>query len=542
MSSQPSLLMFGVFVGITLIVTYWASGQSTTSRGFYTAHRRIGGLQNGWAIAGDYMSAASFLGITGLIAFYGFDGFMYSVGWLVAYLAVLFLVAEQLRNAGKYTMADLISFRLRGRGVRAIAAVSTLAITLFYMIAQMVGSGLIVNLLLPQFPEFVAIGVVGVLMLVYVLFGGMLATTWVQIIKAGLLLVTAIGLSLLVMAHFNFSLGAFLTAATKVPIAGKPTNLLQPGLLYHGPVGAWNLISLGLALVLGTAGLPHILMRFFTVPTAKAARTSVAWAMVLVGAFYLTTSFMGLGAATIVGQDHIGKRMYAGQAIEYIAHHPAQERALNAQLAHDGYVVPAANNNLAAPLLAGNLGGPLLTAFVAAVAFATILAVVAGLTITASSAFAHDIWFSLIRNGKGDEIEHLFVARATAVVVGALAIGLSIALRGFNVAFLVGLAFAVAASANVPAILLSLWWRRFSRGGAIAGMLSGLISSLALIAISPVAMGEHAIFPLDNPGLVSIPIGFVGAIIGTLLTRDTAAEEMYDQLQVRATTGLGAEV
>ncbi|HEY5425900.1 MAG TPA: hypothetical protein VIJ77_05055, partial [Candidatus Tumulicola sp.] len=219
-----------------------------------------------------------------------------------------------------------------------------------------------------------------------------------------------------------------------------------------------------------------------------------------------------------------------------------QERALNAQLAHDGYVVPAANNNLAAPLLAGNLGGPLLTAFVAAVAFATILAVVAGLTITASSAFAHDIWFSLIRNGKGDEIEHLFVARATAVVVGALAIGLSIALRGFNVAFLVGLAFAVAASANVPAILLSLWWRRFSRGGAIAGMLSGLISSLALIAISPVAMGEHAIFPLDNPGLVSIPIGFVGAIIGTLLTRDTAAEEMYDQLQVRATTGLGAEV
>lgn len=534
--------MFGVFVGITLIVTYWASGQSTTSRGFYTAHRRIGGLQNGWAIAGDYMSAASFLGITGLIAFYGFDGFMYSVGWLVAYLAVLFLVAEQLRNAGKYTMADLISFRLRGRGVRAIAAVSTLAITLFYMIAQMVGSGLIVNLLLPQFPEFVAIGVVGVLMLVYVLFGGMLATTWVQIIKAGLLLVTAIGLSLLVMAHFNFSLGAFLTAATKVPIAGKPTNLLQPGLLYHGPVGAWNLISLGLALVLGTAGLPHILMRFFTVPTAKAARTSVAWAMVLVGAFYLTTSFMGLGAATIVGQDHIGKRMYAGQAIEYIAHHPAQERALNAQLAHDGYVVPAANNNLAAPLLAGNLGGPLLTAFVAAVAFATILAVVAGLTITASSAFAHDIWFSLIRNGKGDEIEHLFVARATAVVVGALAIGLSIALRGFNVAFLVGLAFAVAASANVPAILLSLWWRRFSRGGAIAGMLSGLISSLALIAISPVAMGEHAIFPLDNPGLVSIPIGFVGAIIGTLLTRDTAAEEMYDQLQVRATTGLGAEV
>jgi cation/acetate symporter len=534
--------MFAVFVGITLIVTYWASGQSTTSRGFYTAHRRIGGFQNGWAIAGDYMSAASFLGITGLVAFYGFDGFMYSVGWLVAYLAVLFLVAEQLRNTGKYTMADLISFRLRGRGVRAIAAVSTLVITLFYMIAQMVGSGIVVNLLLPRYPDYIAIGVVGVLMLVYVLFGGMLATTWVQIIKAGLLLVTALALSLLVMGHFGFSLGQFLEASTRVPISGKPTNLLQPGLLFHGPLGAWNLISLGLALVLGTAGLPHILMRFFTVPTAKAARTSVAWAMVLVGAFYLTTSFIGLGAATIVGQDHIGKRMYAGQAIEYIAHHPAQERTLDAQLTRDGYIVPVTNNNLAAPLLAGNLGGPLLAAFVAAVAFATILAVVAGLTITASSAFAHDIWFNLIRNGSGDETEHLFVARAAALAVGALAIVLSIALRGFNVAFLVGLAFAVAASANVPVILLSLAWRRFSRGGAIAGMLSGLISSLLLIAISPVAMGSHAIFPLDNPGIVSIPIGLAGAVIGTLLNRDTAAEAMYDQLQVRATTGLGAEV
>ncbi len=542
MNAQPSLIMFGVFVGITLVVTYWASGQSTTSRGFYTAHRRIGGLQNGWAIAGDYMSAASFLGITGLVAFYGFDGFMYSVGWLVAYLAVLFLVAEQLRNTGKYTMADLISFRLRGRGVRAIAAVSTLVITLFYMIAQMVGSGLVVNLLLPQFPDYAAIGAVGVLMLVYVLFGGMLATTWVQIIKAALLLMTALLLTLLVLGHFNFSLLTFLNAAATVPIAGNATNLLQPGLLYHGPRGAWNLISLGLALVLGTAGLPHILMRFFTVPSAKAARVSVAWAMVLVGAFYLTTSFMGLGAATIVGQEHIGKRLYAGQAIEYIAHHPEEQQQLNGQLAQDGYIVPVTNNNLAAPLLAGNLGGPLLTAFVAAVAFATILAVVAGLTITASSTFAHDIWFNLIRNGRGDETEQLFVARTTAVVVGALSIALSVALRGFNVAFLVGLAFAVAASANVPVILLSLWWRRFSRGGAIAGMISGLVASLALIAISPVAMGTHAIFPLDNPGLVSIPIGLLGAIVGTLVAPDRSSEAMFDQLQVRATTGLGAEV
>ncbi|MBV9719866.1 MAG: cation/acetate symporter ActP [Candidatus Eremiobacteraeota bacterium] len=533
--------MFAIFVGITLVITYWASGQSRTSRGFYAAGRRIGGLQNGWAIAGDYVSAASFLGITGLVAFYGFDGFMYSVGWLVAYLAVLLLVAEPLRNTGKYTVADLMSFRLRGRGVRAIAALSTLSITLFYLIAQMVGVGALVNLLLPRVGDVIAICAVGVLMLVYVLFGGMLATTWVQIIKAGLLLLTSIGLSILAMRHFGFSFARFFDAASAVKVPGGVSNLLQPGLLFHGPIGAWNLISLGLALVLGTAGLPHILMRFFTVPSAKAARTSVAWAMALIGIFYLTTSFMGLGAATIVGKEHIGRRMYAGQAIGYIAHHPEQQTTLDAQLTRDGYIVPKPDSNLAAPLLAEQIGGSLLTAFVAAVAFATILAVVAGLTITAASAFAHDIWFSLVRSGRGDETEHLFVARSTALIVGMVAIALSIAVRGFNVAFLVGLAFAVAASANVPVILLALSWRRFSRLGAIAGMLAGLISSLALIAVSPVLMGAHAIFPLENPGIVSIPIGLLGAIAGTLVSRDRESEAMFDQLQVRATTGLGAE-
>jgi cation/acetate symporter len=534
--------MFAIFVGITLVVTGWASGQSRTSRGFYAADRRIGGLQNGWAIAGDYVSAATFLGITGLVAFYGFDGFMYSVGWLVAYLAVLFLVAEPLRNTGKFTLADLMSFRLRGRGVRAIAAASTLTITLFYLIAQMVGVGALVNLLLPRFTDVVAITVVGVLMLVYVLFGGMLATTWVQIIKAGLLLVTSISLTILAVRHFNFSIGDFFSAAASVSTGAGTSNLLQPGLLFHGPIGAWNLVSLGLALVLGTAGLPHILMRFFTVPSAKAARTSVAWAMVLVGVFYLMTSFMGLGAATIVGKEHIGRRMYAGQAIAYIVRHPAQQTALDAQLRKNGFIVPTPDSNLAAPLLASAVGGSLLTAFVAAVAFATILAVVAGLTLTASSAFAHDIWFSLLRGGRSDETEYLFVARAAALTVGALAIALSIALRGFNVAFLVGLAFAVAASANVPVILLALSWRRFSRFGAIAGMLAGLVSSLALIAISPVVLGDRAIFPLENPGIVSIPAGFIGAILGTLLARDRESEAMFDQLQVRATTGLGAEV
>ncbi len=542
MTPRPSLVMFAIFVGITLVVTYWASGQSRTSIGFYAAHRRIGGLQNGWAIAGDYVSAAAFLGITGLVAFYGFDGFMYSVGWLVAYLAVLLLVAEPLRNTGKYTMADLMSFRLRGRGVRAIAAISTLAITLLYMIAQMVGVSAIVNLLLPWLPDVVAIVVVGILMLVYVLFGGMLATTWVQIIKAGLLLLTGIGLSLLAVRHFHFSVASFFGAAASVPDGASRSNLLEPGLLFHGQLGAWNLISLGLALVLGTAGLPHILMRFFTVPSAKAARTSVAWATVLVGLFYLTTSFMGLGAATIVGKEHIGRRLYAGEAIAYIARHPADEKTLDAQLERGGYIVPHTNSNLAAPLLAEQVGGSLLAAFVAAVAFATILAVVSGLTITASSAFAHDIWFSLLRNGAGDENEHLFIARATALVVGALAIALSIALRGFNVAFLVGLAFAVAASANVPVILLALSWRRFSRLGAITGMVAGLASSILLIAVSPVVLGRHALFPLQNPGIVSIPLGFAGAVFGTIFARDSESEAMFDQLQVRAVTGIGAEV
>lgn len=542
MRTQETLVMFTIFVAITLIVTYWASGQSTTRRGFYTADRRFGGLQNGWAIAGEYLSVASFLGVTGLVAFYGFDGFMYAAGWLVAYLAVLFLVAEPLRNTGKYTMADLVSFRLRGRGVRAVAALSTLTIVILALIGEMVGGGALVNLLYPRFGEEVAIVAAGVLMMVYVLFGGMLATTWVQIIKAGLLLLTAIALSLLVVAHFGFSLSGFLQAAASAPVDGARTNLLKPGLLFGGPLGAWNLASLGLALVLGTAGLPQILMRFFTVPSARDARTSVAWAMVLIGAFYITTSFMGLGAATIVGREHIGRRIFAGQAISYIARHPREEERLNTQLRRDTYIVPTTNSNLATPLLAASLGGSLLTAFVAAVAFATILAVVAGLTLTASSSFAHDIWFSLVRNGSGDEAEHLFVARATAVVAGTLAILLSTMLRNFNVAFLVGLAFAVAASANVPVILLALSWRRFSRGGAIAGMLSGLISSLALIAISPVFLGSRAIFPLENPGIVSIPIGLVGAVLGTLLLRDRDSEEMFDQLQVRANTGLGAEV
>ena len=542
MIQQATLIMFALFVAITLVVTYWASGRSTSSRGFYAAHREINGVQNGWAIAGDYMSAASFLGITGLIAFYGFDGFLYSVGWLVAYLVVLFLVAEPLRNAGKYTLVDVISFRLQGRAVRAIAALSTLVITLIYMIAQMVGAGSLVNLLLQRIDQTYAIIIVGLLMIIYVLFGGMLATTWVQIIKAGLLVLASIALSVLVFAHFGFSLPHFLEAATRVSAHGTTTNLLQPGLYFHGRQGAFDSLSLGLALVLGTAGLPHILMRFFTVPTARAARTSVGWAMALIGIFYLMTSVLGLGAATIVGPDHIGKQVRDVQAIRYIARNPAQARALNGDLAKNGYIVPVTNTNLAAPLLAGELGGPLLTAFVAAVAFATILAVVAGLTIAASTAFAHDIWWTLVRNGTGNEKEYVFVARFTALAVGFLSIILSVQLRTANVAYLVGLAFAVAASANVPTLLLALMWKRFSRLGAICGMITGLISAFVLIAISPDGMGDRAIFPLHNPGIISIPLGFLGAIIGTLVARDKESEDMFQQLQVRANSGIGAEV
>ncbi len=542
MIEQATLVMFAVFLAITLIVTYWAAGRSMSSRGYYAAHREISGAQNGWAIAGDYMSAASFLGITGLIAFYGIDGFMYAVGWLVAYLAVLFLIAEPLRNTGKFTLADVIAYRLKNPAVRAVAAVSTLVITLLYMIAQMVGAGSLINLMLQRIDQSFAIVLIGSIMLIYVLFGGMLATTWVQIIKAGLMVAASLALSALVLVHFHFSLGALLDASTHVRSGNATVNLLQPGLLFHGRAGALDLLSLGLALVLGTAGLPHILMRFFTVPNARAARVSVGWAIVLIGVFYLMTTFLGLGAATIVGQHNIGKHVRDTQAIRYIATHPEQAPSLNADLATNGFIVPAQNSNLATPLLANSLGGPLLTAFVAAVAFATILAVVAGLTITASSAFAHDIWWTLVRRQRGEEREYLFVARTTAFVVGVLSIVLSVQLRSENVAYLVGLAFAVAASANVPALLLALTWRRFSGTGALCGMLTGLISSVALIAVSPQFMGAHALFPLRNPGIISIPLGFLGAILGSLGVPDRTSEELFTQLQVRANTGIGAEV
>lgn len=508
---NAALLMFLAFVAATLGITYWSAKRSTGTSAYFAAGRRITGWQNGLAVAGDYMSAASFLGIAGMIALNGYDGFMYSVGFLVAYLTVLIIVAEPLRNAGKYTMADVLAYRLKPRPVRAMASLSTLTVSLFYMIAQMVGAGTLVRQLLPGVTYELAVIGVGVLMVVYVVFGGMIATTWVQIIKAVLLMSGSVFLSILVMAKFNFSLSGFFEAVSAVtsttPEGGSTTrNFLTPGLLFKNPL---DQISLGLALVFGTAGLPHILVRFYTVPDAKTARASVVWAMILIGLFYIMTTFFGFGAATLLGPDYI--RTHGG-------------------------------TNMAAPELARFLGGEIFFAFISAVAFATILAVVAGLTISASTSFAHDFFTNVIHHGKehrpGEEVR---VARITAFVVGALAIVIAMVLGPkVNVAFLVGLAFAVAASANLPVIIFSIFWRRFNTTGAVCGLAVGLISSIVVILVSPDFMAEP-LFPLRNPGIVSIPLGFLGAFLGTFLSREPEAEARFDELSVRANTGLGAE-
>ena len=429
-------------------------------------------------------------------------------------------MAEPLRNAGKYTMADVLAYRLSPRPVRAVAALSTLTVSTFYMIAQMVGAGSLVALLLKGsgISYNWAVTGVGILMVAYVVFGGMLATTWVQIVKAILLIAGTVLLSVLVLAHFHFSLAEFFTAVSQVKDGGKVVNFLTPGLRYKPPYGAIDLISLGLALVLGTAGLPHILVRFYTVPDAKTARVSVVWAMVIIGVFYIMTTFLGFGAATIVGKAFITK---------------------------NGGI------NMSAPLLAQNLGGDIFFAFISSIAFATILAVVAGLTISASTSFAHDVYENVIHHGEAQTAEKaVLVARITAFVVGLVSILIAILLGPtFNVAFLVGLAFAVAASANLPVILFSIFWKRFTTQGAVSGLLVGLFSSLALIVVSPSIMGldgKHLIhsapwFPLENPGILSIPLGFLGAFVGTMMSKVDESEAKFTELEVRANTGLGSE-
>lgn len=509
--SQTSLWMFLAFVAATLVITWYSARKSSGASAYFAAGRRITGWQNGLAVAGDYMSAASFLGIAGMIAMNGYDGFMYSVGFLVAYLTVLFIVAEPLRNAGKYTMADVLAYRLKPRPVRAAASLSTLTVSIFYMIAQMVGAGVLVRQLIPGVSYEVAVIGVGVLMVIYVVFGGMLATTWVQIIKAILLMGGSILLSILVLQRYDFDPGKFfssLTAITSTTVDGQSVtrNFLSPGLIFKNP---WDQISLGMALLLGTAGLPHILIRFYTVPDAKTARASVVWAMLIIGLFYIMTTFFGFGAASLLGPDHI-----------------------------------AANGgtNMAAPELARFLGGEIFFAFICAVAFATILAVVAGLTISASTSFAHDFFVNVIHHGReqkpGEEVR---VARITAFVVGAASIAIAIILGpGVNVAFLVGLAFAVAASANLPVMVFSLFWKRFNTAGAVTGLIVGLISSIVLILVSPDFM-KDPLFPLKNPALVSVPLGFLGAWLGTILSKEKPDEAKFTELMVRANTGLGAE-
>jgi cation/acetate symporter len=513
-----ALAIFGVVVAITLGITYWASKRTTTATQFWAAGRGITGAQNGFAIAGDYMSAASFLGIAGLIFLFGFDGFLYSVGFLVAFLTVLFLLAERMRNSGKFTIADVLAFRLRERPARMAAALGTLAVAGFYLIAQMVGAGVLIQALV-GIDYNVAILVTGIFMLTYVIFGGMIATTWVQIIKAVLLMGGAIVMSLFVLGKIGWNpIDLFNKARGESP---EGEAYLKPGLFLSSPI---DTVSLGLALVLGTAGLPHILMRFFTVPNAKAARSSVAWAVGLIGAFYVMTTFLGFGARAFLGEG--------------------------------GVEAAGKGGNLAAPNLAqflgggeGTVGGDAFLAIIAAVAFATILAVVAGLVISASGAVAHDLWSNVIRKGRDSEHEEVYVARIAAASIGALAILIAIVGgKNLNVSFMVGLAFAVAASANFPALLLALTWRRFNTAGAVTGVLFGVVSSIFLVIVSPTVWpgpdsegGAFSFYSLANPGILSIPLGFLGCWLGTVLSTERRTERSYHELHVRSETGLGAE-
>ncbi|CAI3795320.1 solute symporter family protein [Pseudarthrobacter sp. MM222] len=514
-----NMAIFGLFVAITMVIVIKASRNNKTAADYYAAGRSFSGSQNGTAIAGDYLSAASFLGITGAIAINGYDGFMYSIGFLVAWLVALLLVAELLRNTGKFTMADVLSFRLKQRPVRIAAAISTLAVCFFYLLAQMAGAGSLISLLLGISDwggQALVIIVVGGLMIMYVLIGGMKGTTWVQIIKAILLIAGAAVMTIWVLAIYGFNLSALLGGA--VETANNPA-ILNPGLQYgKSETSKLDFMSLGLALVLGTAALPHVLMRFYTVPTAKEARKSVVWSIWLIGLFYLFTLVLGYGAAALVGAETI--RSAPGGV------------------------------NSAAPLLAFHLGGPLLLGFISAVAFATILAVVAGLTITAAASFAHDIYANVIAKGKADADTEVKVARRTVVVIGIMAIVGGIFANGQNVAFLVALAFAVAASANLPTIIYSLFWRRFTTQGAIWSMYGGLGSAIILIALSPVVSGtktsmipgaNFAIFPLSNPGIVSIPLAFFLGWLGTVLDKKLEDTTKQAEMEVRSLTGVGAE-
>jgi len=529
-------VLFLAVVGVTIGITFWASRQTSGAADYYAGGRGFSGVQNGLAIGGDYMSAASFLGISGAIALSGYDGFLYSVGFLVAWLVALLLVAEMLRNSGRYTMADQLAYRMRQRPVRTAAATSTVVVSIFYLLAQMVGAGSLVSLLLGvdgDFAKNITIFAVGILMVFYVTVGGMKGTTWVQIVKAVLLMAGSALIVVLVLAHFSFNLSDLLgTAASNT---GKGQAFLEPGLKYGATTTSkLDFLSLGIALVLGTAGLPHILIRFYTVPTSRDARKSVLWAIGLIGVFYLFTLVLGFGAAALLKGDKAAE-------------------------------VATSGGNLASPLLAeevgggaGSTGGAVLLAVIAAVAFATILAVVAGLVLTSSTSVAHDLYNSVWKKGTATETQELRMARIAAGVIGLVAILLAIPAQKLNVAFLVALAFAVAASANLPAIVYNLFWRRFNTRGAVWSIYGGLIASVGLVIFSPIMSGKGldptgknlsllptsidiSWFPLENPGLVSIPIGFLLGWLGTITSKEPATAERYTELEVRALTGAGSE-
>jgi cation/acetate symporter len=591
--------VFGAIIAVTMAITYWAARSTHSASEYYAAGRSVSGVQNGWAIAGDYLSAASFLGIAGLISLYGYDGFMYSVGWLVAYITVLLVIAEPCRNIGKYTLGDILAFRNHPKSAKTVAALSTITVSTFYLTAQMVGGGVLIKTLIGIDYEISVIGV-GILMLAYVVFGGMKATTWVQIVKAVLLVTASIILVVFVWTPYGFSLPDFLAAVVGDPkVQGRVATLLgdaaanmtpdqlgqrflEPGLFLKNPI---DQISLGMALVLGTAGMPHILMRFFTVPTAQEARKSVVWAMAIIGGFYVLTLFLGMGSAINVGV--------------------AQITAIDK------------GGNMAAPLLAQYVGGGpdsmlgnFLLAFVAAVAFATIVAVVAGLVLASASAMAHDIYVGVIRGDHASPGEQVVAARVASVIVGIMAITIGILAKGQNVAHLVALAFAVAASSNLPAVFLTLYWKKCNTMGIVLGMTVGALTAIGLVLVSPnmtyplavkatedkaiqaatakiaklngdlakaadtaakdkltadikkaeaakaasekkiadlggattsIVGLEKPLIELKNPGLISIPLGFVMVFLGSLLFRDKRAEEMWDELYVRQNTGIHAE-
>ncbi|WP_338864098.1 sodium:solute symporter family transporter [Myxococcus stipitatus] len=502
--NATAIFFFLLFVGVTLAITYWAARKTKTTSEFFAAGGGVSALQNGFALAGDYMSAASFLGIAGLVALSGFDGLIYSVGWLVGWPVVTFLIAEPLRNLGKYTFADVVAYRLKQTPVRLSAALGTLTVVSFYLIAQMVGAGNLIHLLFGLSYE-VAVVIVGVVMILYVLFGGMIATTWVQIVKAVLLLAGASALAGVVLFRFGFSpLALFNEAAQQYG-----AQVLAPGTLVSNPL---ETVSLGLALMFGTAGLPHILMRFYTVPDAKAARSSVFYATGLIGYFYLVTFILGFGAAVLVGRQAITGVDKGG--------------------------------NMAAPMLAEVVGGTGFLGFISAVAFATILAVVAGLTLSGAAALSHDLWSSVVRKGQAPEHEQLKVARLASLFLGVLAVVLGMAFKGQNVAFMVGLAFAIAASANFPALLLSMAWRNFTTNGAVASMLTGSFSAVLLIFLSPTVQidllkNTSALFPLKNPGIITMPLAFFVGVAVSLLFPEKEASERFSEVKHRMHVGAG---